>query len=480
MFCRVGHRRRREAIASARASYPPSPLRPADPDVHAAQRDRAVARLQALVRIPTVSRADAADEDTDAFEAFLAELRAQFPLLHERLELTPVTDHGLLFRWAGRDAARPVVLMAHLDVVPVDGDATWQHPPFGADIVDGEIWGRGTLDDKGSLAGICEAVERLLERDFVPAQDVWLSFGCDEEVMGVAAPAAVAILRDRGVTPVVRPRRGRRGRPRRVPRGRAPDRGHRRHREGRHLARAAGRGPRRARLDAGPRWTPTARLARAILRLDKHPFPASAPAPTVELMRRIAPHAPAPLRPLMANAARLRPVLTRALVAAGAGVRGDDPYDGRGHHALRLARAERDRLDRQGRGQRADHGRRHRRRRCSPTSARRSTTSGVAGRASSRPASRARSRRRDDDAFRLLESTIGEVFPDAVPAPYVMMAATDSPLLHRDLRPGLPLHAVPDDQGAARGDPLLRRAPRRRRLRSTGVRWYQRLIERIA
>ena len=196
--------------------------------------------------------ADPADEDAAPFDAFLAELRAQFPLLHERLELTPVTDHGLLFRWAGRDAARPVVLMAHLDVVPVDGDATWQHPPFGADIVDGEIWGRGTLDDKGSLVGICEAVERLLEQDFVPAQDVWLSFGCDEEVMGVAAPAAVAILRERGVTPVVRPRRGRRGRPRGVPRRRAADRGHRRHREGRHLARAAGRRPRRARLDPGP------------------------------------------------------------------------------------------------------------------------------------------------------------------------------------------------------------------------------------
>jgi carboxypeptidase PM20D1 len=55
---------------------------------------------------------------------------------------------------------KPVVLMAHLDVVPVEGE--WQHPALGGDIVDGHIWGRGTLDDKRSLVGICTAVERLI------------------------------------------------------------------------------------------------------------------------------------------------------------------------------------------------------------------------------------------------------------------------------------------------------------------------------
>ena len=125
--------------------------------------DPAVAKLQALVRIPTISQGDPADRRRGVRRVPRRAARS-FPLLHQRLELTPVTDHGLLFRWPGRDDAKPVVLMAHLDVVPVDGDATWQHPPFGADIVDGEIWGRGTLDDKGALVGICEAVERLARR----------------------------------------------------------------------------------------------------------------------------------------------------------------------------------------------------------------------------------------------------------------------------------------------------------------------------
>src|SRR3712207_5662844 len=152
--------------------------------------DRAVEKLQALVRIPTVSHSDHTKVDTPAFDSFVAELARQFPLLHERLELTRVHTHGLLFRWPGASDSEPVVLMAHLDVVPVDAE-TWQHDPFSGAVVDGHVWGRGTLDDKGCLVAICEAVEALLEQGFTPAQDVWLSFGCDEEVFGRAAPAAV-------------------------------------------------------------------------------------------------------------------------------------------------------------------------------------------------------------------------------------------------------------------------------------------------
>ena len=72
-----------------------------------------------------------------------------------RLERHRVGTHGLLLRWAGTAADRPVVLMAHQDVVPVDASAPWQHPPFAAEVHDGAVWGRGTLDDKGALTAIC-------------------------------------------------------------------------------------------------------------------------------------------------------------------------------------------------------------------------------------------------------------------------------------------------------------------------------------
>src|SRR3954454_22985027 len=93
---------------------------------------RAVGKLQALVRIPTVSYRDPERVDTAAFDSFVEELARQFPLLHERLELTRVHTHGLLYHWRGASTDRPAVLMAHLDVVPVEG--SWQHDAFGGEV----------------------------------------------------------------------------------------------------------------------------------------------------------------------------------------------------------------------------------------------------------------------------------------------------------------------------------------------------------
>ena len=274
-------------------------------------------KLQALVRIPTVSHADGSRIDAGAFEAFRACLAESFPLLHERLDLHRVLDDSLLFRWAGTGDAEPVVLMAHIDVVPVDESAPWQHPPFGAEIHDGAIWGRGTLDDKGSLVGICAAVERLLEADFVPGRDVWLSFGAREEVSGPDAPAAVEELRSRGVTPWFVLDEGGAIAHQAFP-GVEPPLGVVGVSEKGTTTielRAEGRGGHSSTPAPGG---PTARIARAVVRLEKRPFAASLPEPTLELFTRIAPHAPLALRPLFANARRLQPLLKRALLAAGA------------------------------------------------------------------------------------------------------------------------------------------------------------------
>ena len=380
--------------------------------------DRVVAALQALVRIPTVSDRDPARVDTDAFDRLLAELATQFPLLHERLELTRVGTHGLLLRWAGASAERPVVLMAHLDVVPVDTGAPWQHDPFGGEIHDSPtgpaVWGRGTLDDKGCVAAVCEAVESLLDTGHTPAQDVWLSFGCDEEVSGTAAIEAVGVLRDRGVTPWLVLDEGGAIAGGAFPGVKAPlgvigvtEKGT----TSLELV-AEGRG---GHASTPARNGPTARIARAILRLEKAPFPASAPAPTLELMRRLAPHVPLPLRPLLGRADRLAPVVTRALLAAGpeaaattlsgspalnviastamAGlnirVRVGDTVAGVVEHVRMAVDDDSIRIDVVESGE------------PSPVSPM-------------------------DEAFELLEDCIGDVFPDAVATPYVMMAATDS------------------------------------------------------
>ncbi|GGN59275.1 peptidase M20 [Actinoplanes lobatus] len=273
-----------------------------------------IASFQALLRIPTVSTRDAEAWNHEAFDAFHSSLRELFPLLHKHLSLTRVGSHGLLFHWAGTSRDRPVVLMAHIDVVPVEGE--WTHPPFDAVVEDGIIWGRGTLDCKGSLAAICQAVEDLLAGGHTPAQDVWLSFGCDEEVAGDAAPLAVEELRRRGVIPWF-----------------VLD-------EGGAVAYGAfpgvekpiavigvtekgvtslelcvdGRG---GHASTPAPMGPTARLARAITRLDRSPMRASAPDATVELFRRAAPHAKTPIRYALSAAVRSRALLTRLLLLAG-------------------------------------------------------------------------------------------------------------------------------------------------------------------
>lgn len=279
-------------------------------------RERAVSALQTLVRIANVSHPDPDQDDLAAFDAVHDALAEHFPLLHSELGVRRIGRHGLLFHWSGRSHQRPVVLMAHQDVVDVDTQAPWTHPPFDAVRDQGAIWGRGTLDDKGSLVAICTAVEHLLERGFVPAQDVWLSFGADEETLGTNAQAAVAELRQRGVRPWFVLDEGGAVATQAFPGVSSPVA----------VIGVAEKGTTDLRLvcegrgghastpsPKGPTW----RIARALMRLEAHPLPATVPAPTLELLRRMAPQLPRPIAALLARADTVAPLLARALNAAG-------------------------------------------------------------------------------------------------------------------------------------------------------------------
>jgi carboxypeptidase PM20D1 len=149
--------------------------------------------LGAAVRIPTVSTIDGVDEAL--FAEFRALLHRTYPLVHARLALEVFGDHTLLFTWTGSDPeANPFLLMAHQDVVPVEPgtESDWEQPPFSGVVADGFLWGRGTMDDKGSLIGILEAVEALLADGFVPGPTIYVLLGHDEEVGGGRGAAVVA------------------------------------------------------------------------------------------------------------------------------------------------------------------------------------------------------------------------------------------------------------------------------------------------
>ncbi|CAN5723608.1 M20 family peptidase [soil metagenome] len=160
-------------------------------------------RLAGAIRLPTISYEDADLFDGDAFTALHDHLAEHFPGVHSTMTREVVGDFSLLYTWSGTDPSLdPILLMGHLDVVPVEPgtEQLWTHPPFSGVIADGHIWGRGSLDDKPSVLGTLEAVEALIAQGFRPARTLHLSYGHDEEVGGAAGAAAIAaLLQSRGV-----------------------------------------------------------------------------------------------------------------------------------------------------------------------------------------------------------------------------------------------------------------------------------------
>ena len=150
-----------------------------------------------LIKCPTVTNSGA-----EYFAKFREVLKREFPLVHENCEMTVVKGDAILFKWKGKASSRPVVLMAHQDVVPaVGGD--WKYAPFSGEIADGKVWGRGTMDCKNTLFCTIQAVEELIEEGFEPEQDIYLSYSDNEETSGGGAPAARDWFIANGVKPAV-------------------------------------------------------------------------------------------------------------------------------------------------------------------------------------------------------------------------------------------------------------------------------------
>src|SRR3546814_18015179 len=111
-------------------------------------------------------------------------------------------NRTLVYQWPGSVAALgPIIVMAHQDVVPVtegtEGD--WKYPPFSGQSAEKAVWGRGTVDDKGSLVGLFAALEALATDGLPPSRGLQPVPGNDEEVGGSAAFAASPTTKDEDV-----------------------------------------------------------------------------------------------------------------------------------------------------------------------------------------------------------------------------------------------------------------------------------------
>ncbi|MCU6480946.1 M20/M25/M40 family metallo-hydrolase [Arthrobacter sp. A2-55] len=289
----------------AGSSAVPEGPRPSQEAIGAEFAQPAADRLSELIRFRTVFSRSRDEIDLDEFTGLINALERLYPQVHAHLERELVNGHALLFTWPGTGnnagtGAGPVVLMAHYDVVSVDERDNWTHPGFSGVQDGGYVWGRGALDDKGALVAILGAVESLLQDDFTPSHDIYLSFGNNEETAGDSAVAAAALLYDRGVAPWMVLDEGGAVAQDAFPGLKPPaavvgvaEKGIL---DVELVTRSAG-----GHASTPPKMGATARLARAIVALESKPFPQAMPEPIVEMLRRIGAHSGLGLRLVTSN-----------------------------------------------------------------------------------------------------------------------------------------------------------------------------------
>jgi len=277
----------------------------------------AVARMADALRIPTISHTDTARNDPATFAAFAAHLEKSFPRAHAQLTRENVGP-SLLYTWAGQDpAAQPLLLLAHMDVVPIEPgtEAKWTYAPFGGVVDGGFIWGRGARDDKSSVLALMETVEWLLARGFTPPRRVYLAFGHDEEIGGQDGALKIAgLLKSRGVRADLLDEGGAvleglvPGVPRPVASIMAAEKGY-------FTVRMTARGE-GGHSSRPPTATAVGRLARAVARVQQNPLPTRLERPVTDMFDRLAPEMSFGQRLVLANRWLFGPLLRRRLASS--------------------------------------------------------------------------------------------------------------------------------------------------------------------
>src|SRR5919202_4091173 len=147
-------------------------------------RDLVVSLTRDLIRFESVNPPG----NEQPVAEYLAEKMKSFGLEAEVQPFEPGRAN-LVARLKGKGSGH-LVFTGHLDVVPPGGQE-WQHGPFSGDLVDGKIYGRGSVDMKGGVASIAAAMVALKQAGFDPAADIVLAATGGEEAGMTGAIAMV-------------------------------------------------------------------------------------------------------------------------------------------------------------------------------------------------------------------------------------------------------------------------------------------------
>ena len=167
-----------------------------DLDIHQACR-----RLSQAIQCRTTSYVDVSKVDDAQFKRLHDVIRTSFPQVMHQGE---VSMHGnsMLIKLTGSDQTlKPILLMSHLDVVPVvkGTEKDWTYGPYSGAIADGMIWGRGALDIKNMVFAILEAAEYCLTHAMNLKRTIYCAFGEDEETCNTGSARMAAYLKKQGV-----------------------------------------------------------------------------------------------------------------------------------------------------------------------------------------------------------------------------------------------------------------------------------------
>jgi carboxypeptidase PM20D1 len=250
--------------------------------------NQAAGHLSDAIKFKTVFNVDTSKVDYSQFSSFQEYLGKAFPLVSSTLNKKVINGYGLLYTWQGTDSQKkPLLVMAHQDVVPAPPEG-WTHDPFSGDIADGFVWGRGAIDDKGSLISIFEATEYLIKDGFKPSRSIYIASGFDEgmivtqgDVPGVKTPVALIGTAEKGYLSI------------------------------RLTAESEG-----GHSSMPPKQTTVGILAAAIDKLEKNPFPIRMTGPAADLFEYAGPEMSFPYKMLFANMWLFGPVIESELASS--------------------------------------------------------------------------------------------------------------------------------------------------------------------